>query len=217
MAVTAYLGNPDGPLGHGELTRALRTGDDRLHSYAACLASGLRRMPTYQGLVLRGTGTKADRASGLRPGDRLADLAPVSAVVPDGGPPMPGDACYAVWSVTGRRVRRLSDDHDDHDDHDSYDGYDAHDEVVFLGGTSFRVLDVRLDSASPLVLLRELPDLGVAGSASARPTRPDAPAGLDEVDRAVLGWLDEALRGQSNRSGGAAWPPRCAGPIGEGP
>lgn len=211
MAVTAYMGDPDGPLGHGELTRALRTGDDRLLSYAACLASGLHRMPTYQGLVLRGTGTKADHSGGPRPGDRLADLAPVSAVVPDGGPPLPGGACYAVWSVTGRRVRRLSDDHDGYDDHTD------HNEVVFLAGTSFRVLDTRMDTASPLILLRELPGLGVAGTASARSTRPDAPAGLDEVDRAVLGWLDDALRGQSKRSGRTAWPRRCAGPIGEGP
>lgn len=201
-AMTAYLGDPDGPLSHGELTRALRTGDDRFDSYAACLASGLQRMPTYQGLVLRGTGTEAHRADGLRPGDQLADRAPVSAVAPHDGPPLPGGACYAVWSVTGRRVRQLADDHDDHD------------EVVFLAGTSFRLLDIRVDNASPLLLLRELPSPRAAGAASARPY---APPGLDEVDRAVLTWLNDALRGRPAPSAQATWPQRCAGPIGNGP
>jgi hypothetical protein len=156
-------------------------------------------MPAYRGLVLRGAGPQAGRAVLLRPGDRLVDRSAVSAVVPGSRSPLPGGACYAVWSVTGQLIRRPSGDHD---------------EVVFRPGTPFRVLDIRLDTPSPLFLLRELPGPDRTGTPSARQ---DAPSVLDDLDRAVLGRLDEALRGLSSPSGKAAWPQRCAGPIGNGP
>ncbi|MFC4033951.1 hypothetical protein ACFO3J_21060 [Streptomyces polygonati] len=202
IALRAYLDDAVGPLGHRELTRALRGGDDRLLPYAACLASGLRRMPTYRGLLLRGTGAEDGRMEDLLPCAGLSDRAPVSAVLSGGGTALPPGARYALWSVTGRRVRHLSD------------GRDHPDEVVFPAGTPFRVLDVRPGGASPLVLLRELPTPDTRAAAAAGQ---EAPAGLDDADRAVLARLEDALRGRPHPAGKGGWPPRCAGPIGDGP
>ncbi|MYS19075.1 hypothetical protein GTW78_02105 [Streptomyces sp. SID4948] len=202
VALRAYLDDTAGPLGHGELIRALRAGDPRLRPYAACLTSGLRRMPTFRGVVLHGAGPDVDRLEGLRPGGGLLDPAPVSGVLADGRTAVPSGARYAIWSVTGRRVRHLAD------------GREHSDEVVFPAGTPFRVLDVRVGTASPLVLLRELPAPDRPGAVAAGP---DAPTGLGDADRAVLARLDDTLRGRSQPPGKTGWPPRCSGPIGEGP
>ncbi|WP_262061196.1 hypothetical protein [Streptomyces sp. STR69] len=194
IALRLYLLTPEGPLSHGELTRALRAGEDRLLPYAACLASGLNRLPSYRGVALRGSGPPAPGSVGPPPGTPLRDAAPVSATPFDrarAATPVTPGAGYAVWSVTGRRVRHLLD-------------AGAPDEVVFAPGTAFRVLDVR-PGATPLVLLRELP------TADALST------GLDDADRAVLARLDEALDGHSFPTGTGQWPERCAGPIGGGP
>ncbi|MGW0931095.1 hypothetical protein [Streptomyces sp. NPDC002644] len=195
IALLLYLrtGAPDGGLGHEELDRCLRAGDPLLRPYGACVTSALRRLPSFRGPVLRGAGPDGgiqDRTP--VPGTVLRDAAPVSALPGDGRGPAPANARYAVWSVTGRRVRQLS--------------AAPHDEVVFAPGTAFRVLDVRTGGSSPLVLLRELPAAQLASPVGA--------AQLDDQDRAVLGRLGEAL----DRHGPAAvsfdWPARCAGPVG---
>ncbi|MET9442318.1 hypothetical protein [Streptomyces sp. NPDC006610] len=195
IALLLYLRSPDGTLGHEELDRCLRAGDPRLLPYAACVASALRRLPSFRGAVLRGPGpgTPATPA----PGTVLRDPAPVSALPGDGRGPSFASARYAIWSVTGRRVRQLFD----------ATGPSApHDEVVFAPGTAFRVLDVRNEGPSPLVLLRELPaDPAAAPLGHAEP---------DDRDRAVLARLDEA---PARHPGGGAvfdWPDRCAGPLG---
>ncbi|SFL33663.1 hypothetical protein SAMN05192584_11734 [Streptomyces pini] len=198
VALLLYLRMPDGPLGHGELDRCLRAGDPRLLPYAACVASALRRMPSFRGPVLRGAGPSGTgKPPAPAPGTVLRDPAPVSALPGDGRGPSPASARYAIWSVTGRRVRQLSDG----------TGPTArHDEVVFAPGTAFRVLDVRAGGPSPLLLLRELP----AGSAAA----PAGHAQPDDRDRAVLARLDEALRQRPSGAAAFDWPGRCAGPVG---
>ena len=200
-ALRLYLDGDEGPLGHRELTRALRAGHGGLQAYAACLASGLRRMPAYRGVVLRGAGSAPDDDEESLPvGSPLRDLAPLSAVPVTASAALPRGPRYLIWSVTGRSTRSVTGG--------------ERDEVVFAPGTPFRVLDVRRGGASPLVLLRELP---VSAAAPAARTRSAAPAELDSADLATLARLDEASRARSAAAGTGSWPDRCAGPIGEGP
>lgn len=201
IALRMYLDGDEGPLGDRELARALRAGDDGLQAYAACLASGLRRMPAYRGVVLRGAGSAPDDDEESLPvGSLLRDLAPLSGVPVAAAAGLPRGPRYLIWSVTGRSTRQLTEGEQD--------------EVVFAPGTPFRVLDVRGGGPSPLVLLRELP---VSAAAPAAPTRSGASAELDSADLATLARLDEAARARSAAAGTGAWPDRCAGPIGEGP
>ncbi|MFJ3491978.1 hypothetical protein ACIPPJ_00010 [Streptomyces sp. NPDC086091] len=195
VALLLYLRTTDGPLGHAELDRCLRTGDPRLLPYAACVASALRRMPSFRGPALRGTGGGGGATP--VPGAVLRDPAPVSALPSDGSGARPASTRYAVWSVTGRRVRHLF----------GATGPQAQaDEVVFAPGTLFKVLDVRGEGPTPLVLLRELP--AAAGAAPLDHTP------LDDQDRTVLARLDDVLAQRPSGAGTFGWPGRCAGPLG---
>ncbi|MEU6341917.1 hypothetical protein ABZ883_13345 [Streptomyces sp. NPDC046977] len=183
VAVRMYLSEAGGPLDHAALTASLRAGDARLIPYAACLTSGLGRLPAYRGAVLRGSGD-ADVSGALQPGVLLRDPAPVSAVPAFGGTPGPA---YAIWSITGRRVRSLFDDYD---------------EIVFAPGTAFRVLKIRQEGGFPLVLLRQLPHGTAAPSAGA----------LEDADMTALTQLEQALAGRTAHAP-SALPMRCIGPI----
>ncbi|MFK0116959.1 hypothetical protein [Streptomyces sp. NPDC090994] len=189
IALRLYLQDDNGPLGHEELAKSLRSGEERLVPYARCLASGLARLPSYRGAVLRGRGGAAG-LDGLRPGQVLRDPAPLSGLSFDpGGKERVAGVGFAIWSITGRRVRQVPD----------ADG----DEVVFAPGTAFKVLGVRAagDSA-PLVLLRQLPDV------------PTASTVLEDADETALTRLDHALADRTS-PGAGDWPDRCAGPVGD--
>lgn len=196
IALRLYLRTAKGPLSHGAVTRALREYEDEMLPYAACVASALNRLPSYRGAMLRGTGAGSvpGGADAPLPGAMLRDPALVSAVPFDSANALTTpDACYVIWSATGRRVRQLLGT-----------GHGA-EEVVFAPGTLFQVLDVRSDDTSVQIFLREL-------------TGPHNATERDlEADRAALARLDEAVRGRSAAAGTGQWPERCAGPIGTGP
>ncbi|QLH26638.1 hypothetical protein [Streptomyces sp. Rer75] len=199
IALHLYLHTSEGALSHDELARALRHGDKPLLPYAACLASGLRRLPSYRGVAFRGAGAE-DIDDGLAPGDLLRDPAPVCALPLAAGAPRPRGAQYAISSVTGRRVRQLTD---------RPGAGAARDEVVFPPGTLMRVLDVREEGDAPLILLREVP----LTTPNAQP-EPGA-AELDAADRAALDRMDEVLRGHAVAPGPFSWPELCDGPLGQ--
>ncbi|MFH9615170.1 hypothetical protein ACH4MM_15855 [Streptomyces pratensis] len=196
IALRLYLRGTDGPLNSAALHRAFETGEGRLLPYAACVASGLRRMPAFRGAVVRGAGPEETPAAG----SLLRDAGPLSALPLGGDDPVPGGARHVIWSVTGRRVRQM------------FDGA-AHatrtDEVVFPPGTVFRVLDIRQESASPaspLILLRELP--GIPAESATGGAQPDA------QDNAVLERLEASLDGSPAAGAPGPWPERCSGPVG---
>ncbi|MGW3634511.1 hypothetical protein ACWD7F_30920 [Streptomyces sp. NPDC005122] len=195
IAVRLYLSASEGPLSHIELAAALRAGSERLLPYAACLGSGLRRLPPFQGAVL--IGSSADDTSESTPaaGTVLHELAPVCGLpVDDTGPPL--GARYAIWSTGGRRVQQ------------SRGSAPSSDQVVFAPGTRFRVLEVRPGQRAPLVLMRELP----AGDRVAEgETNP-----FDRLDRAALAGLHAALRGKPRDAVSFVWPERCCVPLGRG-
>ncbi len=105
VAAHAYLTAGEGPLHHRELIRDLRTGGapaalrrvSRVRSAPAALLPG--RGPARRGRRRPRTGGRHAAArprSGQRPGRIL-------------GAPLRGPVRYAVWSVTGRKVRQLID------------------------------------------------------------------------------------------------------------
>jgi hypothetical protein len=187
--------------GHGELGHREPDGAGIPACYAACLASGLCRLPSYRGVAVRG-GLPAD--GGLErfvPGTLLRDPEPVSALPIGVAADLSATAGgYVIWSFTGRRVRPLL----------GAGPGSASDEVVFPSDTGFRVLDVRSAGPAPIVLLSE-----VRGAGSGTGDRPGV---LDEADRVTLARLDEALSRQVPSPGGttpATWPARCTEPLGE--
>ncbi|MER8223578.1 hypothetical protein ABTZ58_23905 [Streptomyces sp. NPDC094143] len=195
VAVRAYLSSPSGPLHHAELARSLRTGDPSRLPYALCLVSGLRRLPTYRGAVVRG-GPAPTGVESLLPGTVLHDPAPISGL-PLSAAAVPVTAVrYAVWSSTAHRVRALAV---------AGAGAGGADEVVFPPGSVFRVLQVRPGDTEPMVLLREVP-----GARSG----PEEPAGLNDADRTALTRLSAALDALPAIGGpDHRWPTRCAGPL----
>ncbi|MFE1428735.1 hypothetical protein ACFW6C_24675 [Streptomyces fungicidicus] len=197
VAAHAYLTADEGPLRHRELIRDLRAGEGRLLPYAGCLASALRRLPSYRGVALRG-----GDADGPEPpvGALLQDPAPVSALAGTSAVPAGAGVRYAIWSVTGRKVRQLLDRPGG--DPESYE------EIVFVPGTGFRVLAVRTVPAGPsVVLLRELP-----GNATAYM---DGSEELSGLDLKALAHLEEALAKGFRAGGATEWPERCSGPVGQ--
>ncbi|MFD8387186.1 hypothetical protein ACFV2X_53400, partial [Streptomyces sp. NPDC059679] len=170
---------PAAPLSHAALARGMRTGDERLLPYAACVASALRRLPSFRGLAFSRT---HETDGGLVPGTLLRDPAPVCALPLTAGAPRPVGAQYAIWSVTGRRTRQLTG---------RPGAASGGDEVVFAPGTLLRVLDVRYTDGASLVLLREVPATASAPSAAGAVPQDTR---LDDHDRAALDRLDEALR-----------------------
>ncbi|MFI8190143.1 hypothetical protein ACIF8T_15275 [Streptomyces sp. NPDC085946] len=196
VAAHAYLTTEEGPLHHRALIRDLRTGEGRLLPYAGCLASALRRLPSYRGVALRG-----GDADGPEPavGTLLHDPAPVSALAGSSALPAGAPVRYAIWSVTGRKARHLLD---------RPGGSEAYEEIVFVPGTGFRVLGVRTAPAGPsVVLLRELP-----GNATAYM---DGSEELSGLDLKALTHLEEALAKGFRAGDGPLWPDRCSGPVGQ--
>ncbi|QLH25375.1 hypothetical protein [Streptomyces sp. Rer75] len=105
---------------------------------------------------------------------------------------------YAIWSVTGRKVRQLLDR--------PAGTREAHDEVVFAPGTGFRVLGVRTVRGAPVVLLRELPATATAYV--------DEASELSQLDRKALARLEVALADEIPAGEAQDWPERCVGPVG---
>jgi hypothetical protein len=121
--------------GGGEADRAL----------AVCAAAGLRRLPSLQGVVVRGGPLDATAADAYRIGEDLVEAAPLIAF-DDVGAAVPGAVEILIWSATARRLTGFVEDR-------------ATPEVVFLPGTVFHVLavDPPLAPGPRRVLLTEIP------------------------------------------------------------
>ncbi|MBT2413270.1 hypothetical protein J7I94_22360 [Streptomyces sp. ISL-12] len=197
VAAHVYLTTTEGPLDHRELLRDLRAGEGRLSAYAACLASALRRLPSYRGVALRGAPAEG-HGEPPEVGRLLQEPGPLSALAATA--PLPGGrpVAYAVWSVTGRKVRQLLDRPDE--------ARDSLDEVVFAPGSGFRVLGTRTVAGSTTVLLRELPPTTTAYV--------DEVAELSQLDRKALARLEEALGSALPVERDTNWPERCTGHVG---
>jgi hypothetical protein len=202
-ALHAYMTSTGGE-SHRALRESLDAGSTELVAFLGCLASGLRRLPSYRGAVVRSAGgVLREAAELLLPGEELGEAVPVSGVALDKGyPSVPADH-YLIWSMTGRRASSLLGDSES----GAAAGAPASpaDEVLFAPGTRLRVLAVDDRAGATLVLLRELHE-------SAPPNA--TPGQLDDADSAVLKRL-YALKDQPTAVGsGQNWPERCAGALG---
>ncbi|QKV96029.1 hypothetical protein HUT19_33445 [Streptomyces sp. NA02950] len=203
VALIAYLTTEEGPLLPRALVRDLHLGEGRLLPYAACIASALRRLPSYRGMALRGGDAAQPAEAEPRAGALLLEPGPVSSLALSSARPGGAPVRYAIWSVTGRKVRQLLDR--------PAGAKNAPEEVVFAPGTAFRVLGSQTVHGSPVILLRELP-----GPATPQASSPDGVEELGQLDRAALGRLEAALGQRFTTEQGGDWPERCTGPLGSG-
>ncbi|MDO0916583.1 hypothetical protein QQM39_38910 [Streptomyces sp. DT2A-34] len=142
---------------------------------ARCVASGLRRLPSYRGAtLLRTTLSEAEwQWYGKR---RLVTEWAFCAALTAAHPEMAGDVDVLIWSMTARRTALLDPT--------------VPDRVLYLPGTSFKVLGVR-DEERRVLLLRELtgPEIGADGSVDIRRLPLDDLA-MTRLEQADTEWRD---------------------------
>ncbi len=184
----------------GAATAALRAGGAAGDPRVACAISGFRCLPSFTGAVFSSAFPGGVGVSAYVPGAFLVEpafvLATSSHVVA-----VEGDVGYVIWSQTGKRLAALVTGA-------------GRDEIVFPGGTGYRVLGVYAPAERgerPLVFLRE--------TAWAQGGRSPAPAGagepFDEMDRRVLERLGAAAALRNSVQPEDRTPPRSAasGPL----
>ncbi|SEL31117.1 hypothetical protein [Streptacidiphilus jiangxiensis] len=147
---------------------------------ARCIASGLRRLPSYRGAALVRARLTAAEWDWYHEGRRVTEWAFWTAwtgwrLAPEGA------ADLLVWSLTGRRTSLLDPA--------------VPDRVVFLPGTAFKVLRADDSGPRPLLLLRELTAAEATEPEEAR--QADAP-----LDALALGVLDRAVEALGAATGG---------------
>ncbi|WP_433261113.1 hypothetical protein ACQPZF_25950 [Actinosynnema sp. CS-041913] len=142
VAVQLYLG-PEG----AEIDRALRTAKVGPHvPFARCVVAGLRRLPSHRGatvFTMTPTSAQWDLYRGRK---LLTEWGFVNALSePCSG--QEGNVDVLVWSMTARRTKLLEPE-----------GQPTEDRVLFVPGTSFKVLDATEPTAGGRgqILLREL-------------------------------------------------------------
>jgi len=166
-----------------EIDRALRSSDPAAAlAAAACVASGLGRLPSFRGVVYRIAAPPVELAA-YQPGTVLTEPAFLTAI-PSEDKAVPAGAAVAILSYTGRRTSGL-------------ELVGEPDTVVFAANTTFKVL-ARQAQGGPAgyVLLREVP----AQQHGARSS-----GGLDDEDRDMAALLEQAMPGRT-ADGGRAGP-----------
>jgi hypothetical protein len=137
---------------------------------ARCVASGLRRLPSFRGTAVLGAEpTDAERAW-YRDGRLVTEWAfcPAVALPCDDLPPHPR---FVVWSMTARRTALLDPT--------------VPDRVVFLPGTTFKVLRPAASAADP-VLIREVAATEIGADGRVTPGRSALDdLALESLERAV--------------------------------
>jgi hypothetical protein len=129
-----------------EFVASVRSGGSESDQpFAVCVAAGLRRLPSFQGVVVCGGPADPEAANAYRVGQELIEAAPLTAFDAVDAQ-VPGAVEFLLWSTTARRLSGFAESR-------------PHAEVAFLPGTVFRVLAVDPEEASPVrrVLLAEIP------------------------------------------------------------
>lgn len=160
--------------GQRQFVDAIRSGDAASqYPFISCLAGGLRRLPSLQGLVVRGGPGEAETVEDYVVGSELVEPAPMLGVSEESAD-VPGSVELLIWSVTARRLGGLADDENSAD-------------VVFPPATSYRVLAVEADAGR--VLLTEVGKKQRSEEARKR------------HDARVLERLTEAAKSRDERAG----------------
>ncbi|MBF9072528.1 hypothetical protein [Streptacidiphilus fuscans] len=160
---------------------------------ARCIASGLRRLPSYRGAALVRARLTPAELEWYHEGRQVTEWAFWTAWT-EWRPAPERTADLLVWSLTGRRTSLLDPA--------------APDRVVFLPGTAFKVLRSDDSGPRPLLLLREL----TAAEAAAEAATPTEAEGADApLDGLALGVLERAAEALKSAGGGDSSDP--SGPV----
>jgi hypothetical protein len=153
--------------------------------FARCAAAGLRRLPSHRGTCVLTTDVNAAEWRWYQDHPQFTDWGFLNALVePLEG--IPGDCDLLIWSVSARRTANLEP---------AWSGLS--DRVLFLPGTSYRVLRAEEESAISgrrTICLREL-TRAEAGSDSRRQggtTRRLDDVALKTLDSTAANWLRDA-------------------------
>jgi hypothetical protein len=138
---------------------------------ARCVASGLRRLPSYRGPLRTSAAPSKEQIRWYGTQNLVTEWSFFPALT-SVGLAMPGSADFEIWSLSARRT-------------DMIDPSSA-DQAVFLPGTRFKVLSVE-DGARPEIRLRELTGAEVEADGTVHST-----PGLDAL---ALAGLEEAGKG----------------------
>jgi hypothetical protein len=190
VAVRLYLGE------HGQqIDDAVRTAKIGPHvPFARCVASGLRRLPSYRGAA-RLRATLDDDEWQWYGGRRLVTEWAFTPALTSHSFRLPGAVDFLIWSMTARRTDLLAPE--------------VAGQVLFLPGTSFKVLRVR-DGDRREVLLRELWSGEIA---------PDGRVDTSQVplDDVALAGLEKASDAWAKEKAGGELPERYASRFGSPP
>ena len=158
---------------------------------ARVVTSGLKRLPSYRGATQLWAVAGPSELDWYRDRLLVSEWAFLTATTA-GRPAQPGEVEFRVWSMTARRTQLIDPT--------------VEDQVMFVPGTNFKVLDVR-EEPNPVVLLRELStaEIGEDGQVN---------TGRSMFDDLALGGLDQAGQVWSKLTGSAAARPTASAPPG---
>jgi hypothetical protein len=167
VAVRLYLtGDSEG------VDRAVRAATPGPHvPMARCVSSGLRRLPSFRGATQLWAAAGPSELDWYRDRALVSEWAFLTASTAS-RPARAGEIEFRIWAMTARRTQLI----------------DARvaDRVLFVPGTSFKVLEVR-DEPTPVVLLRELSSAEIGEDG-------DVNAGRSMFDDLALNGLDQAAQ-----------------------
>ena len=162
---------------------------------ARCVASGLRRLPSFRGTALLRARISPTERAWYREG-RLATEWAFCTARTEGHPAPQGGTDFLIWSMTARRTNLLDPT--------------VPDRVLFLPGTAFKVLRAAGDDGDrPLVLLRELSASEIAEDGRVDVQRvPLDEIALESLERSIASAiLDDGPRAADGTAAPVAAPP----------
>ncbi|HTI25728.1 MAG TPA: hypothetical protein VL652_32360, partial [Kutzneria sp.] len=171
---------------------AIRTAAPGPHvPLARVVTSGLKRLPSYRGATQLWAVAGPSELDWYRNRLLVSEWAFLTATI-NGRPAVTGQVEFRVWSMTARRTQLIDPS--------------VADQVLFVPGTNFKVLDVR-DEPTPVVLLRELStaEIGEDGQVN---------TGRSMFDDLALSGLDQATEAWSGVTAKDAARPTASAPPG---
>ncbi|GAA3438154.1 hypothetical protein [Kutzneria kofuensis] len=146
---------------------------------ARVVSSGLKRLPSYRGATQLWAAAGPSELDWYRNRLLVSEWAFLTATI-NGRPAAAGEVEFRVWSMTARRTQLIDPS--------------VADQVLFVPGTNFKVLDVRAEP-TPVVLLRELSsaEIGEDGKVNTGRSMFDDLA-LNGLDQAAEAWAESTAK-----------------------
>ncbi|MFJ6836856.1 hypothetical protein [Streptomyces sp. NPDC091209] len=158
---------------------------------ARCVASGLRRLPSYRGAALLRSRVSHAERDWYRTGHTTTEWAFCTAQAAAHAGTEDGTD-FLIWSMTARRTSLLDPG--------------SPDRVIFAPGTAFKVLRAGSEADAPVLLREVLADERTQDGRADAPRLPLDEIALDGLDQAlrVLDWAQEAAAAAAAAKPGTA-------------